>query len=91
METIWPNLLINASVVILLWGLVWQSNRQRLDLLQAGLERKVPADYCQLQHHGLAEDLREIKKSQEKMAQNLEEIRLQLARENGRRHAEETI
>lgn len=89
MEPFWPGLLINGAVVILLWGLVWQGNHQRLDLLQKALEGRVEEAYCRLQHRGLTEDIAEIKSGQEQMCRTLEEIRLRLARENGRLAAEQ--
>jgi len=87
MDQIWPNILINGAVVVLLWGLVLKSYHQRIDLVQNALERRVPEDYCRLQHRAITEDVAEIKRSQEKMTQTLEEIRLTLARQNGKQSA----
>ena len=87
MEQAWPQVLINGAVVILLWGLVWRSHHQRIDMIQEALERRVERDYCQLQHTDIHEDIQEIKRCQEKMVTSLEDIKVQLARENGRKNA----
>lgn len=91
MSELWPSMLINGAVVILLWGLLWNLSHQRIGTLEAGLEKKVPHDFCRAQHEGIREDVREIRQGQEKMARTLEEIKMQLARENGRREAEERL
>lgn len=89
MEPVWPSVLINGAMVMVLWGLVWKGYHQRLDQIQIAVERRVAAEACRIRHDGLQEDVQEIKRNQEKMAEVLEEIRLRLARENGRRIAQE--
>ncbi len=83
MEHLWPTVLINGAVVILLWSLAWRNHNNRVDTMQAEIDRRVERDYCRLQHDGIKEDIREIKQNQEKAFQYLEEIRMRLARENG--------
>jgi len=87
MQQFWPSILINGAVVVLLWGMLWRSYQQRLDLLQSSLDRRVDRDFCNLHHRQLTEDIREIKKNQINMTEALEDIRLALAGKNGIRRA----
>lgn len=85
MEQVWPQVLINGAVVILLWGLVWRSHNQRIDTIQDSLDRRVERDYCRLQHHDIHEDILEIKRYQERMVKALEDIRVNMAKESASR------
>ena len=84
MEQFIPAALINGAVVVLLWGLVWRSHNQRLDAISVRTSKKVDRDLCHLKHEGIREDMQEIKLNQEKMFKTLEEVRMHLARENGK-------
>ncbi len=88
MDQVWPQALINGAVVILLWGLVWRSNNQRVDAIESGVKTRVKKDYCALKHQGIHEDVQDIKRVQELMAKTLEEINMVLAREYGWRRAQ---
>ena len=91
MEEIWPGILVNGAAAIMLWGLVFRHYGERLDQLQATAERRVEREYCLLQHQGIHEAIQEIKRDQGRMMQTLEEIRMSLASENGRRRAEKEL
>jgi hypothetical protein len=84
MEEMISSVLINGAVVVLLWGIAWRNHHQRIEMLQHTLERKVEREYCGLQHHSLGEDIREIKAAQKRMEHALEEIKIRLARNDGR-------
>jgi len=84
MEQLYPSILINGAVVILLWSLVWRFHAQRLAAVENETAHKVDRELCLVQHQRLSEDIQEIKKNQEKMFALLEEVRMRLARENGR-------
>jgi predicted Holliday junction resolvase-like endonuclease len=86
META-SSILINGAVIILLWGLVWKSNNIRLDAIQASVEKRVEIEYCSLKHRTIHDDIHEIKKNQEQMTKTLEQIKMSIAREDGRRTA----
>ncbi|MFO8056096.1 MAG: hypothetical protein R6V10_02220 [bacterium] len=83
------TVLINGAVVVLLWGIAWRNHHQRIEMLQNQLERKVEREYCGLQHHSLSEDVKEIKAAQKRMEDSLEDIKIRLARRNGRRRIAE--
>ncbi len=86
METV-SSILINGAVVVFLWGLVWKSNSARLDAVGASVEKRVEIEYCSLKHRNIHEDIHEIKKNQEQMTSTLEQIKMSIAREDGRRTA----
>jgi hypothetical protein len=87
MENVWPSVLINAAVVLSLAGALWRSNVNRLDQLHRCIEKKVDDDFCGIRHENIHQDIRDIKSSQNRMARTLEEIRVNLAKENGRKQA----
>jgi hypothetical protein len=89
MDNTWPSIFINAAVVLALGGALWRLNIARLDQVQRWIETKVNVDYCGLQHQALHQDIRDIKAAQNRMARTLEEIRVNLAKENGRKQAME--
>lgn len=89
MQELWPTVLINGAVVLALVGALWRMNAQRLIDAEQAIGRRVEKGICDLKHEGLHEDLVEIRKGQEKMAETLETIKLKLARRNGRRKAGE--
>ena len=91
MDSLWGSILIDGAVLLALGGALWRSNTYRLDQAQKSIDRKVDLDFCSLRSHGLREDIAEIKAGQDRMAQTLEEIKVSLARENGRRSAKDRI
>ena len=88
MATMWPGIVLNGAVVALLWGLLWRGQHQRVEQLQAALERRVERDFCRLRHGDLQEVLLEMKRGLERMERTMEEVRIRLARESGKAEAE---
>lgn len=87
MEGLWPALITDAAALMALAGALWRSNTHRLDLAQKSIDQKVDRAFCELRSQSIHDDILEIKASQQNMARTLEEIKVSLARENGKRRA----
>lgn len=88
MEQTMATVLINGGLLLFMWGMVWRSNNQRLDKIEASARGVVPKEYCRLQHAEIKEDFVELKKGQKELLAALRDIEGRLSsRDNAARLA----